>query len=95
MGDETSGRNVLAVQSVAAATRAAGSTLFVCPVGWSSHVYQITGAAAMVWQHLDDFSTLPDLAARCGVDVDDDYFIEAIRMLTKVELIVEVEELGR
>jgi len=92
VGDERAGTEATRVEPVPAATRPCGPTLFVCPVGWSSEVFQLTGAAAAVWHQLVGPSSIDEVARRCGVDVDDAMLTEAMTMLSSAGLVTSSSE---
>lgn len=66
---------------VDAASRELGETAFVAPVGWSTDVYDLTGAATIVWRALSDPATIVELARRCDVDPHDELLTGAVTAL--------------
>lgn len=63
------------------------TTIYVCPVGWSSKVFELSGSAAAVWQSLGSFETLGEIASDQGVDESDEMLTEAVEALLKSGLL--------
>jgi hypothetical protein len=70
-----------------AATRLFNTTLYVCPVGWSTKVYELNGAAAAVWQSLRACHSVSEVAADQNVAVDDSFLMDAVGMLLEAGLV--------
>jgi hypothetical protein len=66
------------IARVKATERIVGDTLYVCPVGWATDVYELTGAIAVVWDVLDRPRTIAELAHECAVRVDDDLLASSV-----------------
>ena len=75
------------LESANAATRLFNATLYVCPIGWSTKVYELNGAAAAVWQSLGSCRTVKEVAADQGVGEGDEFLTDAIEMLLDAGLI--------
>lgn len=76
-----------AVVRVRAASRAHDGTWYVCPLGWSTEVFELTGAAGAVWASLEESDDLDDVARRCGVDRDDEFLVASVQLLTDAHLV--------
>lgn len=77
----------VALTRVRAATREVGGTTFVAPVGWATDVYDLSGAAAVVWGALTTPGTVSDVAGRCDVDPTDELFSSALSTLVAQGLV--------
>jgi hypothetical protein len=75
------------LESAKAATRLFNATLYVCPVGWSTKMYELNGAAAAVWQSLGSCHTVGEVAADQGVEEGDEFLTDAVEMLLGAGLV--------
>jgi hypothetical protein len=69
------------IERVAATARSSNGVTYVCPIGWSTQVFHLHGAAGAVWQSLESSRTVAELAADNGVDDDDTFLIASITLM--------------
>lgn len=50
-------------------------------------MYELSGAAATVWDHLASGASLHETAQQCGVDDDDEILAAVVSMLTNANLV--------
>jgi hypothetical protein len=77
------------IERVGAASRSAEGVSYVCPIGWSSDVFHLHGAAGAVWQSLEVCRTIADVAAANGVAADDEFLVSSITMMLEAGLLRE------
>ena len=78
----------VALTRARAATRQVGGTTVVAPVGWATDVYDLSGAAAIVWDALATPGTVGEVAGRCDVEPSDELFAAAVSTLVAQGLVV-------
>lgn len=69
------------IERVGAAARSLNGVTYVCPIGWSTEVFHLHGAAGAVWRSLESKRTLAEIASDNGVGVDDDYLVASLTMM--------------
>ena len=77
---------------VDAAHRVVGSCCFVCPVGWSTEMFELQGAASAVWQSLRTPLSTAELATIHGVPSEDEFLLAAVTMLLESALVEPVDD---